>query len=186
MYGITKEGYSVLAHIHGFLPYFYCPMGHNCTAEAFEKSLEVQLRNAQTGGKSLTKNVLKVDVVNKTNIFEWSEEGPKPFFLVKIGLQRLMQQARQSIEQGFMLTTGGGYSGYGTYETNVPFPLRFLIDQQLSGGSWVDIDRGNCRIRTGDKQSGRVYWIFELGKCWKMTENEFEENRVILILWSKF
>ena len=26
MYGITSEGHSVLAHIHGFAPYFYCPV----------------------------------------------------------------------------------------------------------------------------------------------------------------
>ncbi|KAJ3279651.1 hypothetical protein HDU79_000387, partial [Rhizoclosmatium sp. JEL0117] len=25
MYGITEEGFSVLAHVHGFLPYFYVP-----------------------------------------------------------------------------------------------------------------------------------------------------------------
>ena len=29
MYGITSEGYSVLAHIHGFAPYFYCPVPAN-------------------------------------------------------------------------------------------------------------------------------------------------------------
>ena len=156
MYGITQEGYSVLAHIHGFLPYFYCPTG-TATPQAFHQSLEQQIRNAQTGfGKGAHKNVLSVEVVSKMNVMEYSEDGLKPFFLVRLALQRLMQPARNSIETGFQMVSGGAYSGLGTYETNVPFVLRFMIDQKLQGGGWVELERGHYKLRGEGEKSGRV------------------------------
>ncbi len=56
MYGISKEGHSIMAHIHGFLPYFYCPVG-NCTdAKIFQDSLEQVLVNARAAN-NIKKNV---------------------------------------------------------------------------------------------------------------------------------
>lgn len=56
MYGITKEGFSVLAHIHGFFPYFYCPVGNNADAKIFGDSLEAQLSQTRVA-LGLKKNV---------------------------------------------------------------------------------------------------------------------------------
>ena len=36
MYGVTAEGHSVLGNIHGFTPYFYCPVANCYDAEAKE------------------------------------------------------------------------------------------------------------------------------------------------------
>ena len=83
-----------------------------------------------------------MSIVSRTNIMEWSENGEKAFFQVHLALQRLVQTARQAIESGFALIGGGSYLGFGTFETNIPFALRYLVDQSLSGGGWVDVREG--------------------------------------------
>ena len=51
MYGVTEQGHSVLAHIHGFEPYFYteCPIELEEQPEIFGQTLEDLLANA--GGR---------------------------------------------------------------------------------------------------------------------------------------
>ncbi len=43
MYGVTSEGRSVMAHIHGFMPYFYaqCPNGFR-DCDTLRNKLEVR------------------------------------------------------------------------------------------------------------------------------------------------
>lgn len=85
---------------------------------------------------------------------EWSENGERSFFRVQVGLQRLIQASRQAIESGFQTVGGGHYNGFVTYETNVPFALRFLVDQGLGGGSWVDVSRDNYTVRKDSEKAG--------------------------------
>jgi hypothetical protein len=56
MYGVTMEGHSVLAHIHDFSPYFYCPVGNCEDAQVFEDSLEIMLKKDRVAAM-LKKNV---------------------------------------------------------------------------------------------------------------------------------
>eukprot|EP00392_Amoebophrya_sp_AT5.2_P000852 g854.t1 len=154
MYGITPEGHSVLAHIHGFTPYFYCPVGTTAVdAKIFQESLEVQLKQSRVA-VALAKNVLSVEIVQKTNVYEFVENGERSYFKVHLGLQRLVQPARTAVETGFQLIGGGTYTGYGTFETNVPFVLRFLVDQGLGGGSWVCLQPFTYKVRTPEESVG--------------------------------
>ena len=70
---------------------------------------------------NLTKNVLAVRVVDKTNIWEYSAEGAKRFFRVTLAMQRLVKPAAEIVETGFQLPTAGNhmYAGYQTFESNV-------------------------------------------------------------------
>ena len=37
MYGVTMEGHSILAHLHGFTPYFFVPAQPNFAPQDCEK-----------------------------------------------------------------------------------------------------------------------------------------------------
>lgn len=37
---------------------------------------------------------------------------------------------------------------YQTYESNLPFVLRFMVDQNLKGASWVELPPGEYSIRS--------------------------------------
>ncbi|CAD7936261.1 unnamed protein product [Amoebophrya sp. A120] len=179
MYGVTPEGHSVLAHIHGFCPYFYCPVqqvsgGTIPDAKVFQESLEAQLRQSRVA-IGLNKNVLSVEIVQKTNVMEWSENGLRSYYKVHVGVQRLVQAARTAIETGFQLVGGGMYTGFGTFETNVPFVLRFLVDQGLGGGSWVSLAPCMYKLRTNpDERVGTCQ--IELDVFYKSVEPASDQN----------
>jgi len=141
MYGITEGGNSVLAHIHGFLPYFYvpCPEGFE-DATAFGESLEIQL--AQAGAREkVSRHVIDVEVCQRSSLMNWVKEGHSAFFKVTLAVPSLVSTSRGCIERGFPLVGNRGQFGASTsYETNVPFPLRFMIDMGIKGGAWVKLD----------------------------------------------
>ena len=50
------------------------------------------------------------------------------------------------VEKGIYVGNKECLSGV-TYETNMPYALRFMIDNELGGMSWVRIEAGNWKIR---------------------------------------
>lgn len=141
MYGVTEEGNSVLAHIHGFLPYFYvpCPEGFE-DARVFGESLELQL--AQAGAREkVNRHVVDVEVVQRSSLMHWVKEEHSPFFKVTVAVPSLVSTSRNMIERGFSLVGNrGSFSPSTSYETNIPFALRFMVDRGIIGGGWVKLD----------------------------------------------
>lgn len=142
MYGVTDEGNSVLAHIHGFLPYFYvpCPEGFE-DAQVFGESLELQL--AQAGARDkVSRHVVDVEVVQRSSLMHWVRENHSAFFRVTVAVPSLVATSRNMVENGFSLTGNRGkFNPSTSYETNIPFALRFMVDRGIVGGGWVMLDQ---------------------------------------------
>eukprot|EP00927_Polykrikos_kofoidii_P012434 TRINITY_DN15356_c0_g1_i1.p1 TRINITY_DN15356_c0_g1~~TRINITY_DN15356_c0_g1_i1.p1 ORF type:complete len:1052 (+),score=204.06 TRINITY_DN15356_c0_g1_i1:70-3156(+) len=150
MYGITEEGNSVLACIHGFLPYFYvqCPSDMQ-DANLFSDSLNAQLESGVN--EKMSRYVLHVEVVAKSSLMHW-QESHRPFFRVTVAIPAFVSTSRNIIEGGFQLNNGRGYfSAATTYETNIPFILRFMVDRGIVGGGWVVLD--NVEMKKQNKVS---------------------------------
>eukprot|EP00929_Paragymnodinium_shiwhaense_P105428 TRINITY_DN7044_c0_g1_i1.p1 TRINITY_DN7044_c0_g1~~TRINITY_DN7044_c0_g1_i1.p1 ORF type:complete len:1040 (-),score=307.96 TRINITY_DN7044_c0_g1_i1:396-3515(-) len=148
MYGVTEEGNSVLAHIHGFLPYFYvpCPEGMEDTV-LFQKSLELQLQESQTREK-LQQCVLKVEIVERCTLMNYNERSDVKFFKVTVAIPPLVSTCRNICERGFQLVDNKGpFMSTTTYETNITFVLRFMVDRKLAGGGWVQLTSWQKAIR---------------------------------------
>jgi len=152
MYGVTIEGNSVLAHIHGFMPYFWvqCP-DDMVDTEVFKASLEQQLQDSGNRDK-LNNNVLKVEIASKSTLMYYQAEGLKPFFRVTVALPALVSTSRSIIERGFQLTSNQFFQATTSYETNIPFVLRFMVDRHIVGGGWVKLE--NFQVRGKDKCKG--------------------------------
>ena len=148
MYGVTEQGHSVLAHIHGFEPYFYteCPIELEEQPEIFGQTLEDLLANAG-GREKASPFVRKVDVVKRSTLMRWQgSTDHSPFLRVVVAVPSLVFTCRRLIEAGFPLAGQKGYFQSGlSYETNIPFALRFMIDQGLEGGGWVTLEAGQWR-----------------------------------------
>ena len=43
-----------------------------------------------------------------------------------------------------------------TYESNVPYNLRFMIDNEIGGMTWVRIEKNKWKIRHGSKKDTRA------------------------------
>lgn len=157
MFGTTESGASANVHVHGFFPYFYlqAPLGHRdtrCIMEALENELKNSVHSIKT-------NVLAVENVTKQSLVGYSVDGAtNNFFKVTLALPKLVSTARGIIERG--LIVNGVRFPSTSYESNLPYALRFTIDHDIVGGSWVEfpnyfrrekhgttmIKRSNCTV----------------------------------------
>mmetsp|Transcript_75821 Transcript_75821/g.158059 ORF Transcript_75821/g.158059 Transcript_75821/m.158059 type:complete len:1056 (+) Transcript_75821:103-3270(+) len=147
MYAVTESGNSVLVHIHGFDPYFYVPCANEAIASQpnlFKESLEEKLKTMNFRDRCAS-HVLSVEVVRRTSLMGWSGDGHRPFFKVTLAVPSLVAAARTVLEAGLPLKDGNVLPGDTTYETNIPFALRYMIDRDFAGGGWVTIESFEVR-----------------------------------------
>lgn len=75
MYGVTEEGNSVMAHVHGFAPYFYAAAPENfrpTDSNAFREALNNEIlketkANRESGGQAAVLDVRCVRSQSKMN-----------------------------------------------------------------------------------------------------------------------
>jgi len=149
MYGITEAGYSMLAHIHGFEPYFYveCPKNLEQQTDVFRQTLEELLAGSGAIRDKAVPFVRKVELVQRSTLMRWQGSNEHSLFLcVTVAVPGLVATCRRMIEAGFPLKDNKGFFQPSTsYETNIPFALRFMVDQSLQGGGWVTVEQAICR-----------------------------------------
>jgi len=143
VFGVTEQGHSVLAYIHGFEPYFYveCPSEElAANPKPFQDALEEQLKIAGSRDR-VAQHVLKVEAVKRSSLMGWAGSNEHINFLrVVVAVPTLVSASRRVLEGGFGLPGGGRFGPATTFETNIPFPLRFMVDRDLVGGGWLSAD----------------------------------------------
>ncbi|KAJ3290887.1 DNA-directed DNA polymerase delta [Borealophlyctis nickersoniae] len=153
MFGVTMEGHSVVCHVHGFLPYFYVPAPRDFRPEL--KDAMIRAMNAQINPqrKSPGPSIIDIDLVQKSSIFGYNPK--KALFLrIYVRLASQVAAAKRLYKQGFMVQGLGNVTCDPTYESNIPFPLRFMIDMKIPGASWIELVPNTYSIRrSSDKVS---------------------------------
>jgi len=135
VFGVTQEGNSVLAHVHSFRPYFWVECPQNCDNQVYANKLKAALNGFGRG------SVTNIEIHTRESIMFYTPEGPKSFFKVFTEQPKQVAALRGALERGVEID-GIDFGGV-TYESNVPFVLRFMIDSEIVGMSWVEIKGGN-------------------------------------------
>ncbi|KAK7098957.1 DNA polymerase delta catalytic subunit-like [Littorina saxatilis] len=150
MFGITMEGNSVVAHIHGFHPYFFVPAQPNFKKEdcgKFKDALDGAVkRDMRSNREEVVHTVLAVDYVMKESIYGYHGNRQIPYLKITMAIPRLIAPSKRLLEQGF---TCPGYPAYGyqTYESNIDFEIRFMVDCNVVGCNWIQLPAGKYRVR---------------------------------------
>lgn len=146
MFGITIEGFSVMLNIYGFLPYFYIavpPHSSNLDEFTLSKAVQTQLNNRLKEKVSFSERVdnfvVSVDIVQKSSVMNYHGNQKNDFFKITMALPKHVAPARDILEEYGINLPEVGNKIYQTYESNLPFALRFMIDRDISGVSWVQI-----------------------------------------------
>lgn len=142
MYGVTAQGHSVCAHIHGFLPYFYihAPRGFTAnTCNDFTNHLNVLF-----GARSVHRS----ELVSKKSLMGYAGQENVAFIKLTISDLRSLPKIRGSFERaevGFrdLFTPGDPCL---TYE-NIAYTLRFMIDLKIVGMNWIRVQAANYKLR---------------------------------------
>ena len=59
-----------------------------------------------------------------------------------------------ALETGFVYADEGHSTAFSTYESNIPFVMRFMVDTHMTGVNWLELPAGKWSLRTrGDSQS---------------------------------
>ncbi|CAG8620913.1 2616_t:CDS:2, partial [Paraglomus brasilianum] len=120
LYGLTEGGNSVLCHVTGFLPYFYIPAPAGFK-ENDVPSLIKAIENAIGSGNKLP---ITIEIHMKE---------------IQIALTIL-----RSIESGSVQFNGLREI---TFESNISYVLRFMIDCKVTGANWIELPPGTYKIR---------------------------------------
>ena len=108
-------------------------------------------------GKQQTRFCLSVTMEMKKSIMGYSPGGPKPFLRVALATPNLVAPARGIMESGLSLGTDGmGSRAFLTYESNVLYALRFMVDKGVVGGCWVTLPKGKYCLGPNGKVGAGV------------------------------
>uniref|UniRef100_A0A8D8ACP3 DNA polymerase n=1 Tax=Culex pipiens TaxID=7175 RepID=A0A8D8ACP3_CULPI len=154
MFGITQEGNSVCAHVHGFTPYLYvaAPRGFGKSHLAeFRTALDKSVLNDMRSNKeNVQEAVLDVELVERQSIMGYNGEEKFSFIRVTVALPRLLAAVKRLLEKEQMMPSMD-FQDCRVYESNIDFDIRFMVDTNVVGCSWIEIPEGKWRIRRKGK-----------------------------------
>lgn len=65
-------------------------------------------------------------------------------------LLSLLSVLAGALEDG--VSVGGRSISLGSYESNVLYALRFMVDTDMGGGQWLEVPAGGCGWGSGGRQ----------------------------------
>ncbi|ETO08884.1 hypothetical protein RFI_28502 [Reticulomyxa filosa] len=151
IYGIDKQGQSVLIHIYGFCPYFFVQSWgfDESQAEEMCERLQKALEFALSSEKSSSKYdvyVPKVCTVEKQSLWGCQFGQNTTFLKIYVTVPTLVPTCRGILQVGVDLGPGIGLQSFDTYESNVPFLLRYMIDADLYGSAWFEVEASQYSV----------------------------------------
>ncbi|PON63165.1 DNA-directed DNA polymerase [Trema orientale] len=139
-------GHSICCHVHGFEPYFYisCPPGMGPDdISHFHQILEGRMREANRNSK-VPKFIRRIEMVQKRSIMYYQQQNSHPFLKIVVALPTMVTSCRGILDRGIQID-GLGMKSFMTYESNVLFALRFMIDCNIVGGNWIEVPAGKYK-----------------------------------------
>ena len=165
IYGITEQGNSVTAHVHGFYPYFYIEMPREFKKENlsnFQKNLNKKVLADQGNRNSdITIAVLSVEIVKKQNIYGYTGKEFGNYLKITVSLPSLVTPTARIFEKGEVNLWGFRSNELcRVFESNIDFDVRFMVDKQVVGCNWIELPAGKYSFRSGrDCQSRCQYEV---------------------------
>ena len=151
MFGVTGDGHSVCAHVHGFEPYFYCAVPENFSeadCDAFRRRLNEEVSASRKNVQGVC--VISVSLDRKQSLMHYSETKDRLVAKVTMGLPNMVSAARGILEKGFSVpgVRDGAFTTYPTFESNIVYALRFMVDCGVVGGNWIEFPVNSYTVRT--------------------------------------
>ncbi|KAL8459612.1 hypothetical protein ACS0TY_036923 [Phlomoides rotata] len=149
IFGATKDGHSVCCFVRGFEPYFYirCPPGMDPESPddryRFRQILEGRMRETNRNNM-VPKFVSRIVPVQRRSIMYYQQQSSQSFLKIVVALPTMVTSCCGILERGIQID-GMGTKSFMTYEGNVPFALRFMIDCNIVGGNWIEVPGGKYK-----------------------------------------
>ena len=150
LYGINQEANSVCLIIENFFPYFYVKKPAEFTTGDIPGFAEV-IENTIKNNSQQAQYVRSIEIVEKTNIFMYTDKL-ESFLKITLYSPKNVSLLRDLFEKGSIVYEGINFERT-TFESKMPFPLRFMIDRGIVGMSWVKVPKNKYRLIPDDYKS---------------------------------
>ena len=183
LFGVTAAGHSCVARIGGFDSYFYVKMDTAHEMHLIRPKLELFLRQKhkkRRGERDILNYVKNVEQLPGRSICGYHKDAPLCATLYKITVARpsFVSTARKCFDFANRAVVNHSYE---TYEGNVPYELRYMVDTKLHGCQWVRLKAGTYNPVSED--NGRIsnvqYEFVARHKASPIEPLSFEENGTI-------
>lgn len=146
LFGVTRDGHSTLVHVYDYEPYLWVEAPPN-----WDVSLEQPLRRAFNDQLSAAARVeeciVRIETHSRASLMYYTGGGPKPFLKIVTQMPGFVPKIRTLLTEGCRFSAlWDGYRQFLTYESNVLFPLRFLVDCDIGGCNWVTVQGGQYQM----------------------------------------
>ncbi|KAK4688039.1 DNA polymerase delta subunit 1, partial [Tremellales sp. Uapishka_1] len=142
LFGVTQKGNSVLALVKGFRPYFYvaAPSGFfNSDLNALKDTINTHLNNPI---------VVQCTVFNRKSLWGYRGDENVPFIKIICNDPKSIPKVKDEC------TLWTGKTEVMTYESNLAYIMRFMIDTNILGMNWIEIPGGKYDlIKEHEKKS---------------------------------
>ena len=152
IFGCTKEGNSVMCVVHGFEPYFWIQAPPDFNASHCEPFRAMLNRRAEISCQC-SEPVTSISIASRMTLLNYQNDTPANFIRVTTLMPGFVPKVRGILE-GKGTHGGGGvefpilFTGayqFMTYESNVLFELRFMVDTKIGGANWITCPAGSYR-----------------------------------------
>lgn len=155
MYGTTANGATVAVRVHGFLPYFYCDASNEqiraLSVADIEKRISIREMRENDEIAPIAKrkrhnhddNGPHVDHIERLEKYALIAGDWTPRHVLKIytRLPKHVPIVRSCMENWFRDETDPLWVQ--TYEADLAFTLRFMVDKQIAGCDWIKVNISN-------------------------------------------
>lgn len=140
LFGVTPQGHSVMVHVHDFMPYFYVavpPSASAADAESFGDFLNERLEKRPADrGRQVVLGVTPITGPMSITGYHGRQSTPTLFYKITCAAPMAVPRVRKLLEDG---VDGVRYQ---TFESNVAFILRYMVDANILGCQWLRLKAG--------------------------------------------
>ncbi|KAL9083568.1 MAG: hypothetical protein Q9159_005696 [Coniocarpon cinnabarinum] len=145
LYGTSEAGHSVLLHVTDFMHYLYVAAPVSFTqsdCQGFKAFLETKIAQTQPAIQS-------VQMVMRENLFGFQGNQKSPYLKITVTDPKFINAVRRTIETGdgtaYKGLWKGAEGGVMTFDS-IQYVLRFMIDCNIQGMSWVEVPAGKYKM----------------------------------------
>lgn len=157
MFGVTRDGHSILCHVHGFHPYFYVYTARKPDESKLEQFRQMLDDRSRSQGNlkvnPLPQLVIRVEYVSAKSIYGYFGNDQQHFLKIVVVIpqaMRLVQNVFQKGEADSMGVYEAGSpdaAGRQIYEANIEYEIRYMCDLNVHGCSWIELPPGKYKTR---------------------------------------
>lgn len=161
-YGVTDEGPSICVFIHGFTPYGCFAVPTECTVDPSRLGdmrvvLEKKLQEFSKSKQEV--RILGIEHMPEHRSIMGFDNPTTDFLKVFVNLPNHIPTLKRLMEGGVSLPgievnneDSDEQHLFAPFENNVPFVLRFMVDQGLGGAGWLTLPSRTYRLRDSNKK----------------------------------